>query len=226
MDTSLLTGLSPICSALSKAARREGTHCLGIPSRSWRGFRHLSVSWPHSQRLAGRSRRGHAILVIINSPVCYIFLSPCKPRLMTAGFCLMWIIMTLILCPGGTVVYLHVTFSIIPCCGRQGLNTHQGLPAMPLHPAEKHGCLQLYESLEWRCWNPGTGDQHEVIILWAKEALGSPLIGPLWVSKGSSLKGIEKRVLGEVCWKGKQGITFNQNRSLYLLLQKHPGDFV
>ena len=123
---------------------------------------------------------------------------------MTAGFCLMWIITTLILCPGGTVVYLHVTFSIIPCHGRQGLNTHQGLPAMPLHPAEKHGCLQLYESLEWRCWNPCTGDQHEVIILWAKEAWEALSLAHCGSLKGPASKALRKESLGKFAGRGNK----------------------
>lgn len=123
---------------------------------------------------------------------------------MTSGFCLMWIITTLILCPGGTVVYLHVTFSIIPCCVRQGLNTHQGLPAMSLHPAEKHGCLQLYESLEWRCWNPGTGDQHEVIVLWAKEAWEALSLAHCGSLKGPASKALRKESLGKFAERGNK----------------------
>lgn len=144
MDTSLLTGLFPICSALSVAARREVTHCFGRASRNWRWFRGLQVSGPHILRQTGRGGRGCTIFIIINSPLGYVS-SPCKPRLTTNGFCFTQTIVTWMLCPRGTAVYLPVTFSISLCPGRQKLHARHGLPETSLLLFDKHRYFLLFK---------------------------------------------------------------------------------
>lgn len=139
MDTSLLTGLSPVCSAFLVAARREVTHCLGKSNRSWRWFRHKDISWPHIPRQTGGVGGGREsiIFVIINSPVCDIFLLPANldwwpvlffytdnhvPNAVTSRHCC-----------------VSLGDTIILCCGRQKLNTRRGYLRFPVFPTTSTG---------------------------------------------------------------------------------------
>lgn len=132
------------------------------------------------------------------------FSSICKPGLMTGGFCLTQITMTPVLCPGGTAVYLHVTFSFILYCRRWELNTHQGLPEMPLlsHPTNmsvsglrKPG-VDVPESGHRRSTRGG----HLLI----KGDTGSPPTGPGGPLKGPTSNALKKQFLGKLAGMGNR----------------------
>lgn len=78
---------------------------------------------------------------------------------MTSGLCFTQTTTTPMLCPRGTAVFLCVTFSIILCCGRQKLNTQQGLPETALLPSTNVGVSSFTKAWGECVWDAGTKDQ-------------------------------------------------------------------